>query len=711
MKKITLCKYLLAIIFYLLPFGLKAQNPGGINYQAVARDATGKLLENRALTLTFSILSGEEASNLAYAEEHMVTTNAFGQFAIVLGTGNPTLGSFSEIKWSENAHHLKVEIDAGDGPVDMGVSQLQRVPYAFSTLKATDMDMDLLKDVNTLGVTEGQVLKWDGTQWLPANDIGGGTGDNWGNQSVESDGSIEGKGIPSDPIKIASQGASEGQVLKWSESVQSWLPSDELSNTSEVFWTKEDDEDLRYKGDIIIGADRVADDMAEIIRIISYDTQWELGSALVDDDPEQTNFFIGKSKDDISFLIDNHRNVGFFLQTPIADFHIAENKEVLFGASNTGAGSKLMWIPEKSAFRVGKLEDFEDEDFIGSKNWDPDSIGNVSFAAGYNTKATGDHSVAMGYNTSAEGRLSTAMGLGTKASGQRSTAMGGETEASGPASTAMGTHTEASGWASTALGLFTKASGRASTSTGQRTIAESLASMALGRYNLGGGSPTAWIETDPLFEVGIGTNNLNRKNALTILKNGFLGLNTATPNALLEIKQPTNTPGAGLRFLNSGFSSDSLDILLDNNGSLRFIFNGNDRSLIDATSGAYNQLSDRRLKKNIQPLKPVIDKVMRLKPSRYHYSSNISGKPESIGFIAQDVEKIFPELVKTSGKYKALSYDGFAVLAIKALQEQQKIIKIQQSEINTLKARMNRIEYLEAALEEIRAQPGLTSDR
>ena len=102
---------------------------------------------------------------------------------------------------------------------------------------------------------------------------------------------------------------------------------------------------------------------------------------------------------------------------------------------------------------------------------------------------------------------------------------------------------------------------------------------------------------------------------------------------------------------------------------------------------------------------------MQLKPSRYHYSSNISGIPESIGFIAQEVEKIFPELVTTSGKYKALSYDGFAVLAIKALQEQQKIIKAQQSEINTLKARMNRIEYLEAALEEIRAQPGLTSDR
>ena len=40
-----------------------------------------------------------------------------------------------------------------------------------------------------------------------------------------------------------------------------------------------------------------------------------------------------------------------------AALHVGEGKEVLFGADTLGEGSKMRWIPSKSAFRAGKLED------------------------------------------------------------------------------------------------------------------------------------------------------------------------------------------------------------------------------------------------------------------------------------------------------------------------------------------------------------------
>lgn len=80
---------------------------------------------------------------------------------------------------------------------------------------------------------------------------------------------------------------------------------------------------------------------------------------------------------------------------------------------------------------------------------------------------------------------------------------------------------------------------------------------------------------------------------------------------------------------------------------------------------------------------------MELKPSSYHFKQSFDNSPKSIGFIAQDVETIFPYLVDeftTDGiTYKSLTYDNFSVLAIAAIQEQQKIIEEQQDILEQLK--------------------------
>ena len=58
------------------------------------------------------------------------------------------------------------------------------------------------------------------------------------------------------------------------------------------------------------------------------------------------------------------------------------------------------------------------------------------------------------------------------------------------------------GQLSAAFGINNIASGLLSSAFGFNSLAESYGSFVLGKYNVGGGSPTAWVGTDPLFEIG-----------------------------------------------------------------------------------------------------------------------------------------------------------------------------------------------------------------
>jgi hypothetical protein len=140
--------------------------------------------------------------------------------------------------------------------------------------------------------------------------------------------------------------------------------------------------------------------------------------------------------------------------------------------------------------------------------------------------ATGTGSFATGRNTIAFGEYANALGFGTLATGPRAFASGRETQASGPNSTAMGVFSMASGEVSFAIGASTEASGNYSTAMGRGTNATSSYSTTIGRYNVGGGTATTWLSSDPLFEIGNGSSDTNRSNALTVYKNGVHTINS-----------------------------------------------------------------------------------------------------------------------------------------------------------------------------------------
>ncbi|MEO6548684.1 MAG: tail fiber domain-containing protein [Ferruginibacter sp.] len=67
----------------------------------------------------------------------------------------------------------------------------------------------------------------------------------------------------------------------------------------------------------------------------------------------------------------------------------------------------------------------------------------------------------------------------------------------------------------------------------------------------------------------------------------------------------------------------------------------------------------------------VLPAIMQLHPKTCHYKDNQSGDPLSYGFIAQEVEQLFPAFVTTKGPdgMKAIAYQNLIVVAIKTIQK------------------------------------------
>lgn len=92
---------------------------------------------------------------------------------------------------------------------------------------------------------------------------------------------------------------------------------------------------------------------------------------------------------------------------------------------------------------------------------------------------------------------------------------------------------------------------------------------------------------------------------------------------------------------------------------------------INPTSTTWSCTSDERLKDNIQKLSAptTLAGMLELRPVEFTWRSDSSDTVRT-GLIAQEVERIFPELVNTDERgYKSVSYGGFTVYLISAFQE------------------------------------------
>ena len=110
----------------------------GISYQAIAYDNNGFEMSNQEVQLQLSILGDSINGSAEYVESHTVTTNDFGLFSIVIGSGI-TEGNMSSVNW-KSPKFLKVEMQNGEEMTTLGVSQFLSVPYSYYSQKSADTE-------------------------------------------------------------------------------------------------------------------------------------------------------------------------------------------------------------------------------------------------------------------------------------------------------------------------------------------------------------------------------------------------------------------------------------------------------------------------------------------------------------------------------------------------------------------------------------------
>ncbi len=305
------------------------------------------------------------------------------------------------------------------------------------------------------------------------------------------------------------------------------------------------------------------------------------------------------------------------------------------------------------------------------------AIGNVSTATGFRNTASGSASVAMGNYNYATGDATIALGKENWAEGASTVALGFKNHAAGDGAIALGQQNIAWGTtnftagfenvagdinaavgtagSATAMGTGTTASGRSSFSANKNTAASNQASAALGL------STTA----DNFGMLAIGVNNSSGIGDTTIDPDNYGGYYYADG-------QYTGSP-AGIAFVIGNGDINSTNGLAGDNSSNAFVVKYDGSATL---SGELTIESDARLKSNIISLGSTLAKLLLIDGKSYTMKKNEA--ESKIGLLAQDVQKVFPGLVKTTNdKNKTLSvnYQGLIPVLINAIKEQQKEIK------------------------------------
>jgi hypothetical protein len=291
----------------------------------------------------------------------------------------------------------------------------------------------------------------------------------------------------------------------------------------------------------------------------------------------------------------------------------------------------------------------------------------------------------------------------------------------------MGVGTDALGEGSATMGVQTTASGHYSTAMGSATTAQAYSSLVMGRYNVAAGTPTSWVATDPLFVVGNGASAASPANALTLLKNGYLGLGTSDPATRLDViglnNWDLNATEGDVRIGDGTYrlkisvalgGSNAGDTRIRAQGGTNWLILGSGNNDVAVADGSYGfhpwadntfslgrsifrwtavyaangtiQTSDATLKRDIVPLRYGLDEVRRLRPITYRWKEG--DDRVRLGLIAQEVREVVPELVHGSGgpnEPLGMNYGELVPLLINAIQEQQTEIAALRADLAALR--------------------------
>ena len=146
----------------------------------------------------------------------------------------------------------------------------------------------------------------------------------------------------------------------------------------------------------------------------------------------------------------------------------------------------------------------------------------------------------------------------------------------------------------------------------------------------------------------------------------------------------TTQTKSGALYVNGGIVTP---LIWDLNNTAYYLDPSNTSNLNIIQASIFYYSSDRNLKENILPLNNSLDKILQLQGVSFYWKDKNKGSNQNIGLIAQDVEKVYPELVGTNPAtgMKSVEYGNLVAPLIEAIKEQENKIKTLQAEINNLK--------------------------
>ena len=183
---------------------------------------------------------------------------------------------------------------------------------------------------------------------------------------------------------------------------------------------------------------------------------------------------------------------------------------------------------------------------------------------------------------------------------------------------------------------------------------------------------------------------------------GQITIKKSLTNSLLDwtIDQyGTTAANARLRIFSGTTETNGINILENgnvgigtNNPTTKLYVNG------DITANSVAGTSDIRFKTNIRPVENALDKVKSLRGVYFNWNQKAFpekefGVQDELGFIAQEVEKVVPEIVskdKSKEEYRSVKYDKVVALLVEAIKEQQKQIDSLTNKVNKLSKKRNR---------------------
>jgi len=650
--------YILLTLIFLT--SLCSAQTNGINYKAVIKDNNGNVVTNQSLDMVFTI---RIQNTSAYSESQQITTDDNGIAIAVIGAGSVISGSFNTIDWKSGNAELNVQIDSGDGLVDMGNSEFNTVPYAIQALTIEALER----------VTENGNTGWRLATSLAANH--GPIGDKALDFSYQPS-PIDNAGATGE-LSVAF--GRHSQALGYSSFAMGFAAS---AGGEQSFSFGEQ---TRSPGDfsVAMGFNGLAGGTYSATfgrsNLVFGDYAFAIGGSNQLSSDANYSFVGGEGNFTSgfrSFIFGNNNN---------ASNNSGNN--IIFGSEHT-------------------LNQANYNLLLGYGN-DIDSSAYSGIFGSNNTISWSNSAYVLGSNNAVDNGSGLVVGTGNELNSYSSTVMGNLNTTQGNYSFVSGQYSQVDDLYGVAIGSNVRALGYNSFAAGSNTRASSGFETVFGRYNtLYSGNNVGWTLSDRLFVIGNGTSS-QRSNAVTILKNGNTGIGTDNPverlhiaNGRLRIGSETIEDGGSniLRF-NASLIPDQNGAMSLGNSSLRW-------TTVYANNGTINT-SDRREKKNIKHLNYGLKEILQMQPVSFNWK-NKNTPDTKLGLIAQDVLELIPEVVKThewiassddeNAPLEKIALDRLGVyysdlipVLINAIKEQQLLIDSQKKDISELKSEITSI--------------------